>query len=46
MIMEGTIEEKIIQLHQNKRDLASDLLDGADISGKLSDEELVALIRG
>jgi SNF2 family DNA or RNA helicase len=45
MIMEQTIEEKIIQLHHNKRDLANDLLDGADISGKLTDEELIGLIR-
>ena len=44
LIMEGSIEEKMVQLHQNKRGLMSDLLDGTDLSGKLSDEELLALL--
>ena len=45
MITKSTIEEKIIKLHQNKRDLASDLLDGQDIGAKITDNELLALIR-
>ena len=45
MITKGTIEEKIVKLHQNKRDLASDLLDGQDIGAKITDDELLALIR-
>ncbi len=45
MIMEGSIEEKMVQLHQSKRDLANDVLEGADMTGKLSDEELIALMR-
>lgn len=44
VIMEGTIEEKMLKLHQDKRDLVSDILDGADFSGKLSDEELLAML--
>lgn len=44
LIMEGTIEEKMIKLHENKRGLANDLLDGTDISGKLSDDELLAML--
>jgi SNF2 family DNA or RNA helicase len=44
LIMEGSIEEKMVGLHQKKRGLADDLLDGTDLSGKLSDEELLALI--
>ena len=40
-----TIEEKIIQLHNTKRDLADSLLEGSDQSAKLSMEELMALIR-
>jgi SNF2 family DNA or RNA helicase len=46
LIMKNTIEEKIIKLHQNKRDLASDLLSGGDMSGKMSEQELLDLIRG
>ena len=44
LIATGSIEEKILELHGRKRDLANDLLEGAEISGKLSNEELIALI--
>ena len=37
--------EKIIALHRKKRDLADSLLDGSDMSGKISAEELLRLIR-
>ncbi len=40
-----TIEEKILSLHASKRDLVEGVLDGADQAGKLSTEELIALIR-
>ncbi|MHC1744163.1 MAG: SNF2-related protein [Syntrophobacteraceae bacterium] len=45
LVTQGTIEEKIVQLHQDKRDLATSLLDGSDLSGKISAEELLQLIR-
>jgi superfamily II DNA or RNA helicase len=45
LVAEQTIEEKIIQLHAKKRDLADSLLAGADVSAKLSAEELMALLR-
>lgn len=45
LVTKGTIEEKIVRLHQEKRDLAGSLLEGSDISGKISAEELVRLIR-
>jgi SNF2 family DNA or RNA helicase len=45
LVTKGTIEEKIVKLHQEKRDLAGSLLDGSDISGKISAEELIRLIR-
>jgi len=32
-------------LHATKRDLADSLLEGADMSGKLSADELLGLIR-
>jgi SNF2 family DNA or RNA helicase len=44
LIMEGSIEEKMVKLHQEKRGLINDLLDGTDLSSKLSDEELLALL--
>jgi len=44
LIMKNTIEEKIISLHKDKRNLATDLLDGQNMSGKLSDDDLINLI--
>ncbi len=44
-VTQGTIEERIVELHHAKRDLADSLLEGADMSGKLSTEELLQLIR-
>jgi len=44
-ITEGTIEERILKLHADKRDLADSLLEGTDRSGKLSTQELLKLIR-
>jgi SNF2 family DNA or RNA helicase len=45
LVAQHTIEEKIVKLHQDKRDLAGSLLDGTDISGKISADELLRLIR-
>lgn len=45
LVCKNTIEEKIVQLHQEKRDLADSLLEGTDVSGKLSTQELIDLIR-
>ena len=45
LIAEGTIEEKIIQLHQSKKSLADALLEGGDLSAKLSKDELLQLLR-
>ena len=44
LIATASIEEKILELHGKKRDLANDLLEGAEMSGKLTNEELIALI--
>lgn len=41
----GTIEEKILKLHAEKRDLAQSLLDGSEVAGKIDAEELLRLIR-
>ena len=45
LVAQDTIEEKIIKLHQQKRDLADSLLEGGDISGSLGAKEMLALIR-
>lgn len=45
LVMRNTIEEKIVELHGAKRDLAENLLEGADMTGKMSADELLALLR-
>ena len=44
LVSEGTIEEKILRLHDTKRSLADALLEGADMSSRLSKEALLALL--
>ncbi|MEB3338761.1 MAG: DEAD/DEAH box helicase, partial [Leptolyngbyaceae bacterium] len=44
LVAKNTIEEKIVELHQHKRDLADSLLEGSDMSGKISTEALLQLI--
>jgi superfamily II DNA or RNA helicase len=46
LITKGSIEEKIIELHAAKRDLAADFLDGTEAAARLSEDELMGLIRG
>jgi SNF2 family DNA or RNA helicase len=38
------IEERIVDLHKHKRDLANSLLEGSDLNGKVSTTELLRLI--
>lgn len=45
LVAEGTIEEAILALHAQKRELAEQLLAGADGAAALSLEELLALLR-
>ena len=45
LIARHTIEEKIVALHRTKRGLADSLLEGADMSGKMTADELLQLIR-
>lgn len=45
LIMKNSIEEKIVHLHKDKRDLAGDLLSGQEVSGTLSSEDLINLIQ-
>ena len=41
----GTIEEKIKRLHEQKRDLAENILEGTDMSGKITGKELLEMIK-
>ncbi len=45
LVTAGTIEEKIVRLHREKRDLANSLLEGSDVSARISAAELLELIR-
>ena len=44
LVAEDTIEQKIVELHQHKRELADSLLDGTDIGARMSLDEIVALL--
>ena len=45
LVTKDTIEDKIVDLHRHKRDLADSLLEDSDISGKISTQELLQLIQ-
>ena len=45
LVARDTVEERIVKLDHDKRDLVGNLLDGTDISGKISADELLRLIR-
>jgi hypothetical protein len=45
LVTKATIEDKIVELHNHKRDLADNLLEGAESSAKLSTEDILALLK-
>ena len=45
LIAAGTIEEKIIRLHQNKRSMADALLQDTDMHAQISADEVIRLLR-
>ncbi len=45
LVVKDTIEEKIVDLHHGKRDLAESLLAGTGVSGKVSAEALLQLLQ-
>lgn len=45
LITSKTIEEKIVDLHHRKRDLADGLLEGSDMAGKISSNDLLDLLK-
>ncbi|WP_296183117.1 DEAD/DEAH box helicase [Pseudomonas sp. UBA1879] len=46
LVTENSIEEQIVGLHGQKRDLADSLLDGGEISAKLDADALLELLKG
>lgn len=46
LVASGTIEEKIVKLHAEKRELADSLLEGTEAAARLNVEELAALLEG
>lgn len=46
IVAADTVEEKILKLHQSKRDLADSLLDETDTAAALSTYDLIELMRG
>jgi SNF2 family DNA or RNA helicase len=45
LVAKDTIEDKIVALHHQKRDLANSLLEGGELSGKMSVDDMLALLR-
>ncbi|MFV1965875.1 MAG: DEAD/DEAH box helicase [Pirellulaceae bacterium] len=46
IVARGTIEEQILDLHHDKRDLVAGVMEGTQSAGRLSTNGLIALIRG
>jgi superfamily II DNA or RNA helicase len=45
LVAEGTIEEQILELHADKRELVAGVLDGSDRAAKMNTEDLIKLIK-
>jgi SNF2 family DNA or RNA helicase len=45
LVAEGTIEEQILALHADKRELVAGVLDGTDLAAKMDTEMLIRLIK-
>ncbi|MYM93861.1 DEAD/DEAH box helicase [Duganella vulcania] len=45
LVARHTIEEGIVELHQHKRDLADSLLEGSDVSGRMSASEMLNMLQ-
>jgi hypothetical protein len=44
--MADSIEQRIVDLHRAKREMAAELLEGADTAGRLTEQQLLELIGG
>ncbi|MDB5771959.1 MAG: helicase conserved C-terminal domain protein [Burkholderia sp.] len=45
LVARHTIEERIVDLHKHKRALADSLLEGSDVAGKMSAQEMLGLLQ-
>ena len=45
LVAQGTIEEQILELHADKRELVAGVLDGTDHAARMDTKELIDLIR-
>ena len=45
LVAENTIEQKIVKLHQHKRELADSLLEGSDMSGSMNAADMLEMMR-
>jgi SNF2 family DNA or RNA helicase len=45
LVARHTIEERIVDLHKRKRALADSLLEGSDVAGKMSAQEMLGLLQ-
>ena len=45
-VTKDTIEDRIVDLHKNKRDLADSLLEGTEAAAKVTADELIGLLKG
>jgi superfamily II DNA or RNA helicase len=45
LVAAGTIEEQILELHADKRELVAGVLDGTDTAGKLDTNDLIEMIK-
>ncbi len=45
LVAANTIEEKIVALHHQKRDLANSLLEGTESAGRVSADDLLELLK-
>ena len=46
LVSQGTIEETVVALHEEKRELARGILEGAESNAKLDTDELIQLLAG
>jgi SNF2 family DNA or RNA helicase len=44
LVARHTIEEGIVDLHRHKRDLADSLLEGSDVSARMSPDDMLAML--
>jgi len=45
LVASGTVEEKVLAMHADKRQLAAGILEGAELAGRLDTDDLVDLMR-